>query len=101
MSSLNKFVEVWDKTGKIEDVLSLNLILPTPSEVQAHLSSLPVSDQTKIKESLESAMAALSSYTMKMEEDAASLKAQIEQSIQASTACIAYATTPQSSKKKR
>lgn len=95
MNDLIKFVDAWEKTGKIEDILSQNLVLPPSGEVQAYLSTLSQTDHDRIRKSLNEAMTALTSHTSQMEEDAQVLKEQIDQNIQASNACLVYTKTPQ------
>ena len=94
MDDLNKFVEVWEKTGNIEEVISQNLVLPAPHDVQVYLSGLAESEHQRIRKSLDAALSALASHTSRMEDEAVSLRAQIEQNIQASNACIVYNNVP-------
>ena len=95
MNDLIKFVDAWEKTGNIEDILSKNLVLPPSAEVQAYLSSLSKAEHERIRKSLNEAVAALTSHTSKMEDEAIKLKDQIDQNIQASNACMVYNKTPQ------
>lgn len=94
MKDLNKFVDAWEKTGSIEEIISQNLVLPPSEDVQAYLSSLPQDEHDRIRKSLNEALTALGAYTSQMEEEALSLKAQIDQNIQTSNACLAYNKKP-------
>lgn len=94
MNDLNKFVDVWEKTGSIEEIISQHLVLPPSEEVQIYLSSLPQAEHDRIRKSLNEAMAALSSHTIEMEKEALNLKSQIDQNIQASNACLIYNKVP-------
>ncbi len=94
MKNLNDFVEAWDKSGNIEDILSSGLSLPSAEDAQAYLASLPKDAQEKVRNSLTAAMTALSSRTGMLELEAESLKRQISQNRQSSNACLVYNNTP-------
>jgi len=94
MDDLNKFVDAWERTGKIEDMLEAGLTLPTPAEARSFLSSLTSEEQAKIRTSLEQAIAAFSAYAEKLEQEAALLMNQINQNTQASNACLTYNKVP-------
>ena len=94
MKDLDKFMAMWEETKDIEKVISQDFALPGPEDIQAYLSSLPEDKQEDIRNSLSSALKALSAHTSKMEVDAGKLKEQIEQSVQASNACLVYNKVP-------
>ncbi len=94
MDTLIKFVDAWEKTGNIEEILSQNIVLPPSDNVQAYLSTLSQAEQTRIRKALSEATVALTSHSSRMEEEAGLLKSQIDQNIQSSNACLAYNKIP-------
>lgn len=94
MDTLHKFVEVWEKNGKVEAIFDAGLSLPATDEIQTYLSSLPEAERTRIQTALGQALSAFSDYTNKMETEAEALKAQIDQNVQASNACLTYNKVP-------
>lgn len=94
MKDLDKFVALWEETKDIEKLISTDFSLPGLEDIQTYLSSLPEDKHKAIRNSLDNALQALSAYTSKMEQEAGKLKEQIEQSVQASNACLVYNKAP-------
>ena len=98
MDTLYKFVEAWEKNGKVEAIFDANIPLPPAEEVQSYLSTLPEEERARIQYLLAQALSAFSDYADKLETEAGTLKTQIDQNVQASNACLTYNKVPKKSR---
>ncbi len=92
MDEFKTFIKTWEETGSAAVILEKGLTLPPADKVQSFLSSLPDAEQAHVRDSLIKAMAALERYAVELEQEAASVKDQINQTVQSAKACLSYDT---------
>lgn len=93
MKELIEFVETWEKSRDADALLAKSVSLPSAESIQSYLASLPSDQQSKLRNTLNEAMEALSVHASQMEDEISKLKGQIDQNLQSKAANLAYNNT--------